>query len=201
MSQPAARTLEGDWYPGSIPANVSLDDTAYVQTSFSFHLYRSVEPEGVRIGRGASVYLGTMFDIGRHGRVAIGAFTLVNGARIVCDAAVEIGDCCLISWNVVLMDTYRLPRDVVKRRRALQRVPTLDPRRAETSVPGLPIRIGPNVWIGFDACVLPGVTIGAGSIVGARSVVSADVPPGTVVAGNPARVIRALEEGQAPWRA
>jgi acetyltransferase-like isoleucine patch superfamily enzyme len=48
--------------------------------------------------------------------------------------------------------------------------------------------------------VLPGVTIGAGSIVGARSVVSADVPPGTVVAGNPARVIRALEEGQAPWR-
>ena len=200
MSNAAARRLEGDWYPGAIPANVSIDETAYVQTSFSFHLYRSAEPEGVRIGRGASVYLGTMFDVGRHGRVAIGAFTLVNGARIVCDAAIEIGDCCLISWNVVLMDTYRLPRDVAKRRRALQRVPRLDPRRAETGVPGRPIRIGPNVWIGFDACVLPGVTIGAGSIVGARSVVSADVPPGTVVAGNPARVIRALEEGQAPWR-
>jgi len=200
MSPAAARRLEGDWYPGAIPANVSIDETAYVQTSFSFHLYRSAEPEGVRIGRGASVYLGTMFDVGRQGRVAIGAFTLVNGARIVCDAAIEIGDCCLISWNVVLMDTYRLPRDVAKRRRALQRVPRLDPRRAETGVPGRPIRIGPNVWIGFDACVLPGVTIGAGSIVGARSVVSADVPPGTVVAGNPARVIRALEEGQAPWR-
>jgi hypothetical protein len=57
-----------------------------VQTSFSFHLYRSAEREGVRIGRGASIYLGTMFDVGRHGRVAIGAFTLVNGARIVCDA-------------------------------------------------------------------------------------------------------------------
>jgi acetyltransferase-like isoleucine patch superfamily enzyme len=144
MSPAAARRLEGDWYPGAIPANVSIDETAYVQTSFSFHLYRSAEPEGVRIGRGASVYLGTMFDVGRQGRVAIGAFTLVNGARIVCDAAIEIGDCCLISWNVVLMDTYRLPRDVVKRRRVLQRVPRLDPRRAETGVPGRPSGSAPT---------------------------------------------------------
>jgi acetyltransferase-like isoleucine patch superfamily enzyme len=194
MSPAAARRLEGDWYPGAIPANVSLDETAYVQTSFSFHLYRSAEREGVRIGRGASIYLGTMFDVGRHGRVAIGAFTLVNGARIVCDAAIEIGDYCLISWNVVLMDTYRLPPDAVKRRRALERVPRLSPRRAEARVAGRPIRIGRNVWIGFDACVLPGVTIGEGSIVGARSVVFADVAPWTLVAGNPARVIRALDE-------
>jgi acetyltransferase-like isoleucine patch superfamily enzyme len=61
-------------------------------------------------------------------------------------------------------------------------------------VAGRPIRIGRNVWIGFDACVLPGVTIGEGSIVGARSVVFADVAPWTLVAGNPARVIRALDE-------
>jgi acetyltransferase-like isoleucine patch superfamily enzyme len=47
-------------------------------------------------------------------------------------------------------------------------------------------------WIGFDVCVLPGVTIGEGAIVGARSVVAGDVPPYTVVAGNPARVVRRL---------
>jgi acetyltransferase-like isoleucine patch superfamily enzyme len=46
------------------------------------------------------------------------------------------------------------------------------------------------VWIGFDACVLPGVAIGDDAIVGARSVVADDVPAGAVVAGNPARVIR-----------
>jgi acetyltransferase-like isoleucine patch superfamily enzyme len=52
------------------------------------------------------------------------------------------------------------------------------------------------VWIGFDACVLPGVTVGEGAVVGAKSVVSQDVPPFTVVGGNPARVIRRLcEEG------
>ncbi|HAJ60189.1 MAG TPA: hypothetical protein DCP31_13785, partial [Cyanobacteria bacterium UBA8543] len=56
-----------------------------------------------------------------------------------------------------------------------------------------PIRIERNVWIGFDACVLPGVTIGEGAIVGARSVVTQDVPPYSVVAGNPARLIKKLD--------
>jgi acetyltransferase-like isoleucine patch superfamily enzyme len=66
----------------------------------------------------------------------------------------------------------------------------------ESAAEARPIRIGRNVWIGFDACVLPGVTIGEGSIVGARSVVVEDVPPFTVVAGNPARFIRHLHPDQ-----
>jgi acetyltransferase-like isoleucine patch superfamily enzyme len=62
--------------------------------------------------------------------------------------------------------------------------------------PAKPISIGRNVWIGFDCVVLPGVTIGDGSIVGARSVVTEDVPPLTTVAGNPARVIRKIENDE-----
>lgn len=50
--------------------------------------------------------------------------------------------------------------------------------------------VGHDVWFGYEALVLPGVTIGTGAIVGARAVVSRDVPPYTVVAGNPARVVR-----------
>jgi carbonic anhydrase/acetyltransferase-like protein (isoleucine patch superfamily) len=189
------RTLPWDWYPGTIPDNVVIDETAYVETSFSFHLYRSEEPVGVRIGRAASTYLGTMFDVGRRGRVSLGEYALVHGARIICDAEVEIGDYALISWNVVLMDSYRVPLDPAQRRRELERVPARRPRYLEGGGPGRPVRIERNVWIGFDACVLPGVTIGEGAVVGARSVVAEDVPPYTVVAGNPARVIRRLEEG------
>ena len=55
------------------------------------------------------------------------------------------------------------------------------------------MRVGNNVWLGFDACVMPGVTIGEGAIVGARSVVFDDVPAYAVAAGNPARVIRRLD--------
>ena len=50
--------------------------------------------------------------------------------------------------------------------------------------------IGPDVWLGTEAVLMPGVSIGAGAIVAARSVVGRDVPPYAVVAGNPARVVR-----------
>ena len=57
-----------------------------------------------------------------------------------------------------------------------------------------PIVIGDNVWIGHDSVVLPGVKIGNGSIVGARSVVTESIPDFAVAVGNPARVIRRLTE-------
>ena len=48
-----ARKLEWDWYPGAIPENVVVDETAYIETSFSFYFYRSQLPGGVEYGRGA----------------------------------------------------------------------------------------------------------------------------------------------------
>ena len=185
-----AHALGPDWHPGTIPHNVVADPTAYVGTSYSFVRFRSVEPVGLRIGRAATLGDLTILDVGPRGRVVIGDYALVNGALILCDSEVTIGDYALIGWDVVLMDTYRVPSDAALRRRALERFPRESPRRLAAEVPSHPIRIGRNVWIGFEACVLPGVNIGEGAVVGARSVVTEDVPPGAVVAGNPARVVR-----------
>ncbi len=187
------RTLAWDWYGGRIPRNVTLHNEAYLESTYSFYHYRSEAQEGVRIGSGATVYLGTMFDLGPGGKVSIGEFALVHGAWIICDAAVEIGDYALISWNVVLMDSYRWPRDPKARRRLLEETAGQIGRPPEASVPAQPVRVGRNAWIGFDCCILPGVTIGEGSIIGARSVVMQDVPPFTVAAGNPAKIIRRIE--------
>lgn len=55
-----------------------------------------------------------------------------------------------------------------------------------------PVHIGKNVWIGSNSTVLPGITIGENAVVGAGSVVTKDVPPMTVVAGNPARIIKEI---------
>ena len=189
------QTLPWDWYPGQIPENVIVDEAAYVETSYSFQLCRSREPAAVRIGRGASVYLGTMFDLGCSGRVQLGQFALVHGTRIICDQEVTIGDYCLISWNVVLMDTYRYSFSADERRRELRQLASRKPRCPSGEAPARPVRIDRNVWIGFDSCILPGVPVGEGAVVGARSVVAQDVAPYTVVAGNPARVIRTLTEG------
>ena len=187
------RTLPWDWYAGRIPENAAVDATAYVETTSSFYFFRSQLPRGVEIGPGASTYLGTMFDVGPGGRVKLGKCALVHGARIICDSEIVIGDYALLSWNVVLMDTYRFSFSATERRKELERVPTRQPRLADGGAPARPVHIEGNVWIGFDSCVLPGVTIGEGSVVGARSVVAEDVPPYAVVAGNPARVIRRLE--------
>jgi len=191
------RRLPWDWFPASIPKNVVLDETCYLETSFSFFCYRSQAKVGVSMGRGASSYIGTMFDVGPQGSVKIGDYTLVVGVRIVCDSEIEIGDYTLLSWNVVLMDSYRMSLDLEVRKRELERA-AMSGQRLPMFVdgdapPAKPIRIGKNVWIGFDSIVLPGVTIGDGAIVGARSVVVEDVEAYTVVAGNPARFIRRLE--------
>src|SRR6058998_371240 len=78
------RKLAWDWYAGVVPENVELDGTAYLETTYSFLLFRSRRTRAVEIGRGASIYLGTMFDLGPKGRVKIGRYSLINGARIIC---------------------------------------------------------------------------------------------------------------------
>ena len=188
----AERTLPDDWYSGTVPGNVSLDENAHLQTTFSFHLYRSARPEGMVIGHGASVYNGTMFDVGPAGRVTIGQYAMVNEARIICDEEVSIGAYTLIAWNVVIMDTYGLPIDRRARRFELEHFAAQKRRRFERHASTESVRIGANVWIGFDCCILPGATIGEGSVIGARSVVASDIPPFTIAAGNPARVVRAF---------
>lgn len=62
-----------------------------------------------------------------------------------------------------------------------------------------PVRIGDNVWIGEFASILPGVTVGDGAVVGSHSVVTHDVDPGTVVAGNPARPLKRWDAGSGSW--
>jgi acetyltransferase-like isoleucine patch superfamily enzyme len=188
------RRVPGDWHPGIIPDNVSFHETALIETAMCFESFRSSLPVGLEVGEGSALYTGTMLDVGPRGRVSIGNYCMLNNLLIICDESVEIGDYALLSWNVVLMDSHRTMPDLESRRRALRTAALRPDRRLGEEAPTRPIRLGRNVWIGFESCILPGVTIGDGAIVGARSVVFDDVPAMTVAAGNPARVIRRLGE-------
>ena len=193
MNENTGRRLVEDWYDGVIPDNVVFDSSNYLETSYAFRPFRSRQERALTLGRGAAIYGNTTFDLGPRARAEIGAFTMLNGVEIICDEAIQIGDFGLISWNVVLMDNYRAPRSVTKRRCYLDALLRNDERALELQEHARPITIGENVWIGHDSVVLPGVTIGPGSIVGARSVVYESIPAFGVAAGNPARVIRYLE--------
>jgi acetyltransferase-like isoleucine patch superfamily enzyme len=191
--QPGTRTLSWDWHPGTIPDNVVVAESAYIETTHSFLRYESEREPGARFGEHSSLYKTSMLDVGRNGCVTLGKYALVQGARIICDGNVAIGDYAMISWKVLIMDSYRWPRDVSERRRVLADIAATR-RRQQPHVTGArDVAIGRGAWIGFEASLLPGVSIGEGAVVGARSVVANDVEPFTVVAGNPARFVRRIE--------
>jgi transferase family hexapeptide repeat protein len=176
----APRKLPNDWYPGEIPENVLIDPTARVGSSYNFARFHSEQAIGATIGRGATLDV-SVLDVGPSGKVIIGEFAMVTTAYILCDLEVEIGPYSMLAWNAILMDNYR----------GWPGSPDVGSTLSLIAHPR-PVRLERNTWIGFEACVLPGVTIGEGSIVGARAVATEDVPPYVIVAGNPARIIRDL---------
>ncbi|GLY02812.1 MULTISPECIES: sugar O-acetyltransferase [Actinoplanes] len=104
---------------------------------------------------------------------------------LVDDVPVTIGDRVMIAPNVTITVTGH---------------PVHPDLRRDGSQFSDPVRIEDDVWIGANAVILPGVTIGAGSVVAAGAVVTGNVPPGVVVAGVPARVLREITEKDRDFR-
>ena len=179
-----------DWEPVPMRNNIIIDSTAHIDSAFSFDLCRSELPVAIELGRGCQVLDGTMLDVGPRGRVTVGTCSMLNACWLIADSEITIGDYTMFSWSVVIMDSYRFPRNRRERRDELIQLQRRPGRKSGGSVTASPVHIGNNVWVGFEACILPGVTIGDGSLIGARSVVTEDVPPYTIVAGNPARPVR-----------
>jgi putative colanic acid biosynthesis acetyltransferase WcaF len=71
-----------------------------------------------------------------------------------------------------------------------------DHRQADFPMTCAPITLGDRAWVAARAIVLPGITIGAGAVAGAGSVVTRDIPEGCTAAGNPARIVRQAESGK-----
>lgn len=161
--------LRGLYYRGKFDSSGRLQVTGPIKV---IKRYGTIE-----IGR-CIVWGGAKFSVcGTRQRKAVLTIgdlsTIGDRTEIHAGERVTIGKGVLISWDCVIMD------------------------RDYHGVAGKPERVKPvaihdGAWIGCRSTILPGVTIGRGSVVGAGSVVTKDVPPKTVVAGNPARVIRQL---------
>jgi len=104
----------------------------------------------------------------------------MTGGSIVCALRVTIGARVTVGANCVITDTDFHPLD-----------PALRYQRPDDGATA-PVTIADDVFVGMHCLILKGVTIGRGSVIGAGSVVTRDVPPGVVAAGNPARVVRTL---------
>jgi len=178
------RMLAGDLYIADDPDIIAGTQRA-ARLAAEYATASATDPAAARpilvdllgsLGEGAEIRPPLFVDYGTY--ITVGAGTFINYNLTALDVApITIGRDCQIGPNVQLL-TPTHPIDPQPRRDKLEAA--------------LPITLGDNVWLGGGVIVLPGVSIGENSVIGAGSVVTRDVPANVVAVGNPARVIRSI---------
>ena len=181
---------------------VSIDASTIILPSamVRFDVPEHIHTPAVTIGKDSMVGCNFIFE-STAGCISIGERTFINaGVQLISRSSITIGNDVTIGWGCYLYDHDSHSSDWRER--------VLDIRRQVTdyqatgnmvlnkdwaTVSSKPIVIQDKAWIGFDAVILKGVTIGEGAVVGAKSVVREDVEPWTVVVGNPAKVVKRLK--------
>ena len=172
------RVIKSQWIAGKM---AEAGDGVFFKYVAQLH-----DPQYIRIGNntsfGKDLYLTVWGVSNREPNLSIGNncyFGAYN--HITCANKITIGDSLLTGKWVTITDNSHGETD----RASLEMKPTKRPITSKG-----PVIIGNNVWIGDKATILPGVTIGDGAVIAANAVVTKDVPPYSVVGGNPAKVIK-----------
>jgi len=135
-----------------------------------------------------------------QGEIRIGNNTHIGGAHFICRSGITVGNDVTMAWGITLYDHDSHSTNWEYRQHDNEQcyadylatgnnIANKDWSHVNTA----PIVIEDKVWIGMDVLVLKGVTIGEGAVIAAKSVVTKDVPAWTLVAGNPAKVVKELE--------
>ena len=124
---------------------------------------------------GASLDKVSLYTIGNNSKIKIGDNCTLHGTSIRSNLNIEIGNNCIFASHIKLIDhdhniNNRESKDYISKE----------------------IKIGNNVWVGYNVIILKGATIGENSVIGAGSVVVNDIPKNCIAAGNPAKVIKKL---------
>ena len=190
------RTITGEWDRASLPRNVRVGTGCFLERRDSFKRFRSTREPGLVLGDRVRVYTWTEFNLEPDGVLEVGADSVLVGAIFMCADRVRLGERVVVSYNVTIADSDFHPRDPEARRLDAIAIAPGGDRSRRPEIVSRPVTIEDDVWIGIGAIVLKGVRIGRGSRVGAGAVVTSDVAPGTLVAGNPARPV--VEGGGRP---
>jgi acetyltransferase-like isoleucine patch superfamily enzyme len=162
---------------------------------------RGDEKNNVKISIGDdSLISGSYIIDNNFGKISIGSRTFIGGGLFISAIGIEIGDDVMISWGCTMIDndSHSLNFNLRKNDVADWKKGIIENKIGRyknwEDINSKKIVIKDSAWIGFNSIILKGVTIGYGAIVGCGSVVTKDVPNYCLVAGNPARFIKRLDE-------
>jgi len=178
-------SIAGDWFTKKIPFNIEAGENTLLDSSHCFKNFFSKLPIGLKIGSHCTLFR-TTIATEENGMVQIGDYCYFDNAAIVATEKISIGNRVFIAAGVTIVDSDFHPIAPAARLAdtiALSPIGNYD-RRPKIS--SKPVIIEDDVWIGFNATLLKGVRVGAGSVIMPGSVVTQDVPPHSTVMGNPA---------------
>lgn len=161
-----------------------------VYLNFGLLIIGMYKKDQIILGREVDLY--GVLAVGKKGQISIGDYTCTSrGSMIQALSKIEIGRFGNIAPDVLIYDSNHL--SIYAKDRMIHTFGAEKGISSENEVTK-PIKIGNHVWIGRRAMILKGVTIGDRAIIGANAVVTHDVPEDTVVAGNPARIVKKIDQ-------
>ena len=170
--------------------------------NFSINNNRSTGKQNYKVSVGNQCLLGVSIYLENpDARVTIGDRVYMGNSSIITKTSITLGNDIMVAWGVTFYDHDSHSLDYRNRDSDIKQtyIDYLNEKgnylknKNWNVVNSAPIKIEDHAWIGAEAMILKGVTIGEGAIIGARSVVTKDVPPYCIVAGNPAKVVKQLE--------
>jgi len=171
----------------SIPDNIQVGTNVQFDSSHVFKKFFSKLPIGLKIGNNVTLYMSSLATE-ENGYIEIGDYSYLSSATIACYNKVIIGKYVFIAGGATIVDTDFHPLDAADRLLDTIAISTIGNKSKRPRFDSLPVIIEDDVWIGFNATILKGVTIGKGSVIQPGAVVLKNVPAGSIVSGNPGEI-------------
>ena len=188
-------------YMSQLRKKCDLPDDSIYASGFNVQIRKPIEEKVFLSAGHKCVLAGSYIFETETGHISIGNRVHIGASTFICKSEIIIEDDVTMAWGCTVYDHNshsifweERKNDTLKEYENLLSGKNSIDNKEWSNVKTSPIRICSKAWIGMNAIILKGVTIGEGAVVGAGSVVTKDVPPWTVVCGNPAKVVKYIED-------
>lgn len=179
--------LVNDWCHFPVPVNMEVGENTVIDSSAAFKKFFSKKDIGLKVGSHVTLQSSALATE-EHGYIEIGDYSYLSGAALIATDRIIIGKYVYIAGGVTIVDSDFHPLDPAARLRDTVIISPAGRKINRPAFESAPVIIEDDVWIGYNATILKGVTIGRGSVIQPGAVVLRDIPPDSEVYGNPAQI-------------